>query len=107
MLCDVCIGMLSQRKGLVMHGTLQPTFEHHKSTKTLRHSRDMQCPVCTRLAKTLSLHTDLAKDQGLSVQATLNRERGYGKETGKRCFKLIFFLHPNRECTFFLEETGK
>lgn len=107
MLCDVCINMLSRRRGLVVGGTVRNTFEHHKSTTALLHSQAIHCPVCTKLAKTLSLDIDLEKDQPVSIIATLDMARSFSKAQGRRTFMLNFELGSKRECFFYLAETGR
>jgi len=107
MLCDVCINMLSRRRSLVTGGTFRTTFEHHKSTTVLRHSWATHCPVCTKLARTLSLDIDIERDQDVSIIATLDMAWRFSKQQGRRTFMLNFELGSKRECFFYLAEIGK
>lgn len=106
MLCDVCIGMLTRRAGQFFDGTLDVTFEHHKSTKTLRQSLSIHCPICTRLARMLSQDTDLSRDQPVAIKAILrkisqktNGPKGYE-------FTLDLELGEARSSRFFLAKIG-
>jgi hypothetical protein len=108
MLCDVCISMLSQHKGLIWAGSLTPlSFEHHKSTKTLRQSLTTHCAICTGIAKVLSRDIDLQQDQPVAVRANLTTLQRQRKDSSDSTFELTFKLCKNRERTFLLNEIGK
>lgn len=106
MLCDVCIGMLTRRTGQFFDGTLDVTFEHHKSTKTIRQSLSMHCPICTRLARILSQDTDLSRDQPVAIKACLRKvsQRIHGPKGYD--FTLDFELRKARSSRFFLAKIG-
>ena len=89
-----------------MTGTLDPTFEHHESTASLRQSLDAHCSICTGLAKVLSQSTDIQEDQPLSVQAYLKETRINDVKSRGRAFTLDFELGGTRSCTFLLAEIG-
>ena len=106
MLCDVCIGMLTRRTGLIMTGTLDLVFEHHKSTKTLRESVGMDCPICTRLAQMLSQDTDLSRDQPVAIRAYLKKASHTRDGSNGYEFTLDLELGKGRRCHFLLAKIG-
>ncbi|KAF1944137.1 HET-domain-containing protein [Clathrospora elynae] len=104
MLCDFCIGMLSERRGQIMTGMFDLTFEHHKFTTTLRRSVKADCSICTGLAKILESDTDLRVDQALSIRATLKKVWLGSDQVRGSTFTLDFELGKNRSRVFLLTE---
>ena len=82
-------------------GTHDMTFEHHKSTASLRRSCAVDCTICTVLD---SLYredgTDLLEDQPLSIRATLR------KRSKEEDFRLDFDIEKRYSRTFLLEPIG-
>ena len=64
------------------------TFEHHKSTKTLRQSVAMRCTICTGAAQTLGEEIDLSRDQTVALQAYLTKGERARNEFKGDGFKL-------------------
>lgn len=80
-LCKVCIDMLEEAKGLVWAGTLDPTFEHHKTTTSLRHSSDADCTICVALASLFSQdEVYLTADRPMLVRAVIRNLHGYHED---------------------------
>lgn len=104
MLCDTCIGLLHKNKGLTWQRTLAQTFDHHKSTKTLRRSAKAGCSICTAIAKELEPEINLKETQPLLLQAVLDRKKKRGEKTW---FRLDFSLIGRLRCTFILAETSR
>ncbi|KAK7191644.1 HET-domain-containing protein [Paraphaeosphaeria sporulosa] len=73
-LCNVCVGMLRGGKGDIWTGTHDLTFEHHKSTASLRRSRKADCMICVVLAGLYRrAGADILDDRPMSIQATIHR----------------------------------
>lgn len=98
--------MLTRQTGLVFTGTPEFVFDHHKSTKTLRQSIGMHCPICTRLAEMLSQDTDLSRDQSLAFRAILWKEFHVRDSPKAYEFTLDFKLGMGRQCRFLLPKIG-
>ncbi|KAF2442212.1 HET-domain-containing protein [Karstenula rhodostoma CBS 690.94] len=66
--------MLRGGKGDIWTGTHDLTFEHHKSTASLRRSRKADCMICVVLAG-LYRHdgADILDDRPISIQATIHK----------------------------------
>jgi hypothetical protein len=98
--------MLTRRTGLIFTGTLDLVFEHHKSTKMLRQSIGMHCPMCTRLAQMLSEDTDISRDQPVAIRACLKKVHQLPQDPEGYDFTLDFKLGNGRECRFLLAKIG-
>jgi hypothetical protein len=104
MLCKVCVGMLRGGRGELWAGTHDLTFEHHKTTTSLRRSREADCSICIALANVLRSDMDLLEDRPISIKASLKRLAEDGSKEIKYC--LDFDLERTHNRIYLLKETG-
>jgi hypothetical protein len=104
MLCKVCVGMLRGGRGDVWAGTHDLTFEHHKSTTSLRASREADCSICIALTNVLRQEMDLLEDQPISIRASLRQLSDARSEELKYC--LDFELEKKYSRIFLLKQTS-
>lgn len=106
MLCKTCVGMLRGGQGQIWAGTHDLTFEHHKTTTTLRRSREADCSICIVLVNILRHEVDLLEDRPLSVSARLSRPL---KQDGTNETRYILDFRLEKKFTriFLLKEIGK
>lgn len=65
--------MLRGGQGQIWTGTHDLTFEHHKTTTSLRRSREADCSICIVLVNILRHEVDLLEDKPLSILAYLSK----------------------------------
>ncbi|KAH8732831.1 heterokaryon incompatibility protein-domain-containing protein [Phaeosphaeriaceae sp. PMI808] len=104
MLCKICVGMLRGGRGDIWVGTHDLTFDHHKTTTTLRRSREADCSICIALANILRHEFDLLEDRPISIRATLHKLPR--DQSRKAQFQLNFELERKHTRIFLLKETG-
>lgn len=112
MLCRVCIGLLRAGSGVMWAGTHDLTFEHHKTTTTLRRSREAGCSICIALANVLRPELDLLEDRSISIRASLRKissdqvDLGPDDQPSGNNFRLDFELERKHARVFLLKETS-
>lgn len=106
MICHVCTYMLCEEKGRTWGGTLDHTFEHHKSIASLRKSAQMHCTICASLANALGHDTTSKEEFSQPIEALLRRSTVMDNEVKGVEFILDFDLGGNRERTFVLYGYG-
>lgn len=52
-------------------GTHDLTFDHHKTTTSLRRSREVDCKICKSLGNAIWRDVNLLEDQSISITAVL------------------------------------
>jgi hypothetical protein len=105
MLCKVCVGMPRGGRGETLAGTQGLNFEHHKTTSSLRLSREMDCSICTVLTNVLQQDIDLLEDRAISVVANFRR---LPVATSRDIeYVLEFSMNKKYTRTYMLRETGE
>jgi hypothetical protein len=97
--------MLRGGRGELWAGTHDLTFDHHKTTTSLRRSREADCSICISLANVLRHDMDLLEDRSISIKASLKRLPEDGLGEIKYC--LDFNLNKSYNRIYLLKETSK
>lgn len=97
--------MLRGGRGELWAGTHDLTFDHHKTTTSLRRSREADCSICISLANVLRHDMDLLEDQPISIKASLRRLPDDKPDEKKYC--LDFDLNRLYNRIYLLKETSK
>lgn len=96
--------MLRGGSGELWAGTHDLTFKHHKTTASLRKSREADCSICISLAKVLRHDMDLLEDRPISIKASLKKLPADG--VGVR-YSLDFDLNGSHNRIYLLKETSR
>jgi len=96
--------MLRGGSGELWAGTHDLTFKHHKTTASLRKSREADCSICMSLAKVLRHDMDLLEDQSISIKASLKRL--LPDRLGEVRYSLDFDLNGSHNRIYLLKETS-
>jgi hypothetical protein len=96
--------MLRGGRGELWAGTHDLTFEHHKTTTSLRRSREADCSICIALANVLRNDMDLLEDRSISIKASLKRLPEDESKEIKYC--LDFDLEGAYNRIYLLKETS-
>jgi hypothetical protein len=105
MLCAGCTKMLSGVKGLSYYGTYGHTYEHHKSSVSIRRSAEVGCAICVLIAQVLPPASHISENLPTAFRTYLQRrstEPGQGM-----LFHLNISHEKKHKYTFVLAETSK
>jgi hypothetical protein len=108
--------MLRGGRGELWAGTHDLTFDHHKTTTSLRRSREADCSICISLANVLRHDMDLLEDRSISIKAKLWRlpedkpdedESNEDKRPKEIKYCLDFDMNRTHSRMYLLKETSK
>jgi hypothetical protein len=98
--------MLRGGQGQIWTGTHDLTFEHHKTTTSLRRSREADCSICIVLVNILRQEVDLLEDKPLSILAYLSKLPKLDNNIDEIRYRLEFRLEKRFSRMFLLKELG-